>query len=177
MMCCAPASESSPNRSTTWAGDSVVVEVDALEGRTLDLVGVTADLLAVLPQHLVLVVDRRRAAEHVRGIRVLGNEPERLSLAPTPDHDRRPWPRNRLRRIEQPRRPNVATLEGPFGSTLARPHRVGDLECLLEHLEPLAERRERKPERFGLLLVPRRPDPEPCPPARQDVEGRRGLDP
>ena len=60
---------------------------------------------------------------------------------------------------------------------LALPHPVGDLERLLEHLEPLAERREREPERPRLVLVPGGPDAEPGPAARQDVERRRGLDP
>jgi hypothetical protein len=54
---------------------------------------------------------------------------------------------------------------------------VRDPERLLEHLEALAEWREREPQAPRLILVPGRPDPEPGPPARQDVERRRRLHP
>ena len=64
-----------------------------------------------------------------------------------------------------------------FGAALTRPHRVGDLERLLEQLEPLAERREREAEAPRLVLVPGGPDAEPGPAAREDVERGRRLDP
>ena len=89
----APASESSPNQSTIWAGVSprpaVGLELHGLERRALDLGGVAADRLAVLAQDLVLVVDPHRAAEHVARVGVLRHEAERLPLAAAPDHDRR----------------------------------------------------------------------------------------
>ena len=73
MMCWAPASASSPKRSTTSAGVSACAagrpaEPDVLERRALDLVERPADRLAVPPQHLVLVVDLDGAAEDVRGV-------------------------------------------------------------------------------------------------------------
>ena len=73
--------------------------------------------------------------------------------------------------LEQP------AVELALGAALALPHPVGDLERLLEHLEPLAERREREAERARLLLVPGGTDAEPGPAAGQDVERRGGLDP
>src|SRR5689334_16024770 len=75
------------------AGRGLGCDVDALERRAFDLVGVAADRGAVRPKHLVLVVDRRRAAEDVAGIAVLGHEAERLPLAAAADHDG--WPRPR----------------------------------------------------------------------------------
>src|SRR5262245_39458462 len=68
-------------------------DVDALECRALDLVGVAADRGAVLAQHLVFVVDRRRAAEDVARVAVLGHEAERFPLPAAADHDG--WPRPR----------------------------------------------------------------------------------
>ena len=68
----------------------------------------------------------------------------------------------------------MAALEPPLGTVLALPHRVGDLECLLEQLEAFAEGREREPERLGLLLVPGGPDAEGGAAAGEHVE--RGVD-
>ena len=62
-------------------------------------------------------------------------------------------------------------------AALALEHRVADLQGLLEHLEAVRERREREPEGPRLPLVPGRPDPEPRSSAREDIEGRRGLHP
>ena len=78
-----------------------------------------------------------------------------------------------IRRMAWNWRPSNARL----GAALALPHLVGDLERLLEHLEPLAERREREPEAPRLVLVPGRADPEPGAAAGQDVERRRRLHP
>ena len=64
-----------------------------------------------------------------------------------------------------------------FRAALAGPHLVGDAERLLEHLEAVAERREGEAETPRFVLVPRCPDPEPGPSARQDVERRRRLYP
>src|SRR6185369_5745898 len=119
-------------------------EVDRLKRRSLDLVGVPADRSAVLPEHLVLVMDRGRATEDVAGVGVLGHEAERLPLAAAADHDRGTWPRDRLRRVEQPRRRVVAAAERLLRAPVPGPHPVGDPERLLEQLEPVAERRERE---------------------------------
>jgi hypothetical protein len=54
---------------------------------------------------------------------------------------------------------------------------VADLEGLLEHLEPDAERGHREPEAVTLLFVPGRPDAQVGPAAAQDVERRRRLGP
>ena len=64
-----------------------------------------------------------------------------------------------------------------LAAALALPHPVRDLERLLEHLESLAEWREREPEAARLVLVPGGTDTEPGTAARQDVERRGGLDP
>ena len=71
----------------------------------------------------------------------------------------------------------MATLEAGLAAALALPHPVGDLERLLEHLEPLAQRREGEAESAALALVPGGADPEPGAAAGQDVERRRRLDP
>src|SRR5262245_47132412 len=155
----------------------VARQVDRLEVRPLDLVVVSPDGLAMLAQDLVLVVDLLGAAEDVGGVGVLGHEAERLSLAAAADQDRDPRPRDRLRRVAQPLRVVLAPVEPALAAALALPHLVGDLERLVVHLEPLAERREREAEPARLLLVPGRADPEPGAAARQHVEGRRGLHP
>ena len=64
-----------------------------------------------------------------------------------------------------------------LAAALALPHRVGDLERLLEHLETDAEVREREAEAARLVLVPGGTDAEPGPAAGQDVERRGGLHP
>ena len=71
-------------------------QVHALQRRALDLVGIAADRRTVLAEDLVLVVDPRRPAEDIRGVGVLGDEPERLPFATAADHDRRPGPGQRL---------------------------------------------------------------------------------
>src|SRR5688500_13076541 len=50
-------------------------------------------------------------------------------------------------------------------------------ERVLQPLEALLERRERESQALRLMHVPRGADPEPCPPAAEDVEGGGGLDP
>src|SRR5712671_1832472 len=152
-------------------------EIDALECRALDLVRVASDFLAMLAKHLVLVMDRRRAAEDVGRVGVLGDDQEGLPLAAATDHDRDPWPRDRLRRVHQSPCVVLAAVELAFGAALAKEHLVGDLERLVEHLESLAEWRERKAESLGFFLVPGGTDPEPGPTTRQDVERRGGFDP
>jgi len=68
----------------------VAGEVDRLEVRPLDLVEAPPNGLAVLAQHLVLVVDLLGAAEDVGRVGVLGDETKRLLLASATDHDRDP---------------------------------------------------------------------------------------
>ena len=46
----------------------------------------------MLGQDLELVVERRRAAEQVAGVGVLGDQAQRLLLAAAADHDRRVGP-------------------------------------------------------------------------------------
>ena len=50
-------------------------------------------------------------------------------------------------------------------------------EGLLEHLEPVAQGREREAEAARLVLVPGGPDAEPRSAAGEDVQRGRGLDP
>ena len=71
----------------------------------------------------------------------------------------------------------LAAVEVLLRAALALPHAVGDLERVLEHLEPLRRARPGEPETLGLGLVPGGADAEPGPAAGQDVERRRGLDP
>src|SRR5512140_2081452 len=132
-----------------------------LERRPLDLRVGPPDGLAVVAQDRVLAGDHLRAAEDVRRVRVLGDEAERLLLAAAADHDGRPWPRDRLRGVEQPPRRELRAGEGFLRPKLAAPHPVGDAERLLEHLEARPEGRHREPQCVALLLVPGGPDPEP----------------
>ena len=71
----------------------------------------------------------------------------------------------------------LAALELLLRAALALPHAVGDLERVLEHLEPLGRGRPGEPEAIRFGLVPAGADAEPGPAAGEDVEGRRGLDP
>src|SRR5436190_8870269 len=68
-------------------------------------------------------------------------------------------------------------IERLLAAELALPHPIRDLQRLLEHLEPLAERWEREPKALRFSLVPGGTDAEPRAPARQYVERRGGLDP
>ena len=86
--------------------------------------------------------DRSGSPEDVGRVRVLRDEPERLLLAAAADHDRDARPRDRLRRVQQPRRVELAALEARLAAALALEHLVCDPERLLEHLEALAQRRE-----------------------------------
>ena len=140
--CCAPASDELPepvdDLRRRVARPVVGLELHGLERRALDLRRVAADRLAVLAQDLVLVVDPDRVAEHVARVGVLGHEAERLPLAAAADHDRRVGPRDRLRRVEQAARVDVACPRTPPPvPALAVPHRVDVAQRVLELLEPL----------------------------------------
>ena len=96
MMCWAPASDKSPKRLTTCAGDIVPApgpsaEIDeVLERRVLDLVRVAPDRGAMLGQDRVLAGDALGRAEDIAGIGVLGHEAQGLLLSAAADHDRDP---------------------------------------------------------------------------------------
>ena len=155
----APASDSSPKRSTTCCGDSVRAE-PAGPSRTFWSVerSISAGSRPTAAQcgveDRVLAGDALGRPEHVARVRVLGDQPERLLLAAAADHDRDPRPRDRLGRVQEPLGPILAALERRLRAALASEHLVRDPERLLEHLEPDAERREREPEGARLLLVP-----------------------
>src|SRR5205814_8769909 len=100
-----------------------------------------------------------------------------LLRAAARDQDRDARGRDRLRRIHQAHCVELAAVECGLRAALALPHLVGDLERLLELLEPLAERWEREAEAARLDLVPGGADPEPGATARQDVQRRRCLHP
>src|SRR5687768_7163563 len=128
----------------------------ALQRRAFDVVVRSSNRLAMRSEDLPLVVDLLRAAEHVRGVRVLRDEAERLPLATAADHDRDTGAGDGLRRVEQARRLVVAAGEGALRPHLPLEHLVGDLERLLEQHEADPERREVEAEARGFLLVPRR---------------------
>src|SRR6185369_10364715 len=96
----------------------------------------------------------RVAPADVARIRVLRHEAKRLLLAAAADHDRDARARDRLRRVQQPRRAIVLALVAALRSERLLEHPLRDLERLLEHLEPLAEPREGKAQALGFLLVP-----------------------
>ena len=180
--CCAPASESSPNRSTTCAGVSpapvVGLELHGLERRALDLGGIAADRRAVLARIAYL---RGSASGAPKTLHASAYWATRRSVFRSPPPPIMIGGRGRViacGRVEQAARVDVAALERRL-RPVARPSHIAwaIAQRLLEHLEALAERREREPEAERLLLVPGGADPEPCPAARQDVERRRRLDP
>ena len=184
MTCWTPASASRPNRSTIASGDSGApapgagaAEADALHVRPLDLGEVAPDRRAVLGQDRVLRQELVRPAEQVRGVGVLGDEAERLLLAAAADHDRDARPGDRLGDVEETGRVELPAVELLLRAAFALPHPVGDLERVLEHLEPLGRARPGEPEALRFGLVPGGADAEPGPAAGQDVERRRGLDP
>src|SRR5882757_1408473 len=107
-----------------------------------DVGEVTADRIAVSAQHVELVghlVQRRGA---VPDVRVLCDQPQRLLLAVATDEDRRApdrlWLTDGLGQLV------VLALVRPV---VATPHLLADLQCLLEHLEAVLERRVRHAER------------------------------
>jgi hypothetical protein len=59
---------------------------------------------------------------------------------------------------------------------IAVPHLFGDLECFLQPLEALLERRERDSEPLVLAVVPGRTYAEPGAPAGEDVQCGHLLD-
>jgi len=113
-----------------------------------------------------------RAGEQVAGLRVLGDEAQRLPLATAANHDRRVRFAQRLWRVQRSFQLEVPAV---IGGLVAAPHLQADLQRLLQPLEPLGHRRERDAQPAGLLLVPGRADAQPGPPAGQHVQGGHGL--
>ena len=93
--CWAPASASSPKRSTSWAGvgcSRAPPGAHPLQCRPLDLLEVAADVLAMLAQDPVLAGIASGAPNTFVASRVARHEPEGLLLAAAADHDRQVRP-------------------------------------------------------------------------------------
>ena len=82
-------------------------------------------------------------------------------------------PPQRLGDVERTSEVVVAT---GIRGLLSPPHLQGDLQRLLQSLEPLGGRWVRDAEASVLLFVPRGADAEPGSAAGEDVESRHGLD-
>ena len=124
--------------------------------------------------HVELVRDALRpepGVEEVARVGVLRDEPQGPLLATAADHDRRAA--DRLGSVERALEGDRVALEG---AVVVGEHPVRELEGVLEEGEPLAGRGVGDAEAAVLLLVPRRPDAEPGPAAREDVERRHGLE-
>src|ERR1700716_695178 len=77
-----------------------ITDVEAEHRRLLDIVVIALLALAVALQNVELVLHLRRRKQ-VAGVRVFGDEAERLLLAGAADHDRRVRPREALRRAKR----------------------------------------------------------------------------
>ena len=148
-------------------------QVDLVERGDLDLAEVAADLVAVGAKHLELGADLVRLEdEEVARVGVARHEAQGAALAVAADHDRRVGSRQRLRPDD---RLGELTETAGEGGAVIGPELMGDLEGLLEPREALAAFRPRDAEPDGLVLVPAGADPEGQAPAREDVDGGRGL--
>src|SRR5919199_4778367 len=121
--------------------------------RTGNLVVWPAYTLAVLAEHCELMRNRLRVTANIAEVGVLRDEPEGDLLAAPPDHDRRPRLLHRRRVIVGIRNTKVLAAEA---CRALRHHAVDDLNCLLEHLHTLTNRRERPAVGQELDIVPGR---------------------
>ena len=150
--CCAPASARAAKRSAAASGVSVPAAPSA-ERRVLWSVerSISSNGRPTASQCSRRIAYLRRSVsgppKTFVAVGVLGHEAERLLLAAAADHDRDARPAQRLGRVEEAGRRVVGALEALLRAALAGPHRVGDPERLLEHLEADAERRHREAER------------------------------
>ena len=110
----------------------------------------------MLFKHIELVLRVRRREEIAR-FRVLGDEPERLPLAGSADHDRRVRTRESLWLIQRTLEREALARERAL---VIPPHTRAELERVLEPIEALRKRRERDTEGLRLVFVPRRADAE-----------------
>lgn len=78
-------------------------------------------------------------AEDVACVGVLGHEAQGLALATAADKDVRVRSTEHCRRVERASQSIMAPLESTL---ILAPHLQADLQCLLETLKALAERRE-----------------------------------
>ena len=113
--CWAPASVSSPKRSTIWAGVSVRPRrrarptSGASSARSRRGRGRSPAQCSARIAYLRAIASGE--PKTLRRIGVLGDQAQRLPLAAAADHDRDAGPRERLRGVEQPRRMVVAAVE------------------------------------------------------------------
>ena len=105
-------------------------DVEGVAHRLLDLVVVAALTLAVLAEHVQLVV-QLGAGKEVAGLGIAGHQTERLALAGAADEYRRVGPAQRLRRVEGPLRLDVRAGER---TVVAAPHLQADPELSLIHI-------------------------------------------
>ena len=182
MTCSAPASDSSPKRSTTWLGVSVAsdrLEIGRSGGSSArSRPGRGRPPRSARPRIAYLRAMPSGDAEDVAGVGVLGHEAQRLLLAAATDHDRDPGARQRLRGVEQPRRPGTAGRGTPPReprSPCHIPWAIWSVSSSISNRSPSGG--NGNPSASRLLLVPGGADAEPGPAARQDVERRRRLHP
>ena len=132
---------------------AVLADVEAERRRLLDRVVVAARLVAERRSSVQLPRDLGRRRD-VAGVGVARDERQRPLLAAAGDQDRRVGPAagSGARSAARSSR-TCLPVERLLVAPLAVPHPQADLHRLLEHLEALAERRERQPEPDGLLGV------------------------
>lgn len=139
------------------------------QDRSLDGARVPPLGVAVPAQHVQLVRDLRGVGgEQVAGVRVTGDQPQRLALPFPTDEDRRGRLGDRPRLTDRLSKPVVAALER---AVVVAPHLPADLQRLLQAFEPLGHGRERHPQPAVLPLIPGSADPELSPATRQHIQG------
>jgi hypothetical protein len=127
-------------------------------------------------QDLELVLDGAAAVgdvEQVAGVGVPGDQAQGSPLAGSADQDGRPRTLDGERAAVRPAQPVVRPLEP---GVVAGPHPGGDLQRLLQPLEPLGDRGHVQAHGRRLLGLVARAQPEPGPSTGEHVEGGDRLD-
>src|SRR3954471_8514925 len=118
---------------------AVVREPETGGDRFLDFPIRAAEIGAMLPQHVELLLHSLDAAEveQIAGVAILGNEAQRLFLAAAADQNRRTWPLDAIRRVD--RLCKLVMRAGEW-RCISRPHLAGDLQRFFQSLKPLLQR-------------------------------------
>ena len=145
---------------------------DRRHDRAQDGGRVAALRLAVLVEHLAVVLELVHRAPPVRHIAVAGHVPEGPALAAATDQDG--W----AARLDGSREVQClvdAVITALEAGTLLREHQLADVERLVEAGHPLPDGRELEVVADVLLLVPGRTQPKHRSSLGDGVQGRHRL--
>src|SRR5438067_219449 len=116
---------------------------------------ISALLFAVAVEDLALALDVGQRPEPVRHVRVARDEAQRAFLAAAADHDSRSTRLNRAGVVERAVDPVMRATEG---RPLLREHQLDDVQCLVQPVHALPDRRKRRAVPDMLRFVPRGAD-------------------